>query len=705
MHPTGVRHSTRSTCDPPSCSPLTPASQQHRLTELAPRERLLQAVADGSARLLAADSLERELPPVLSSIAELVRIDRVLVMQEKPSLEAIPSLVVNCGWVGPNAAPLDVTELRAQTSRDAHYQDWLRPLREGRVISATRATAVPSVRAMMIAAGAVSLLLVPIRVGGRHWGHIGIDDCCGERDWSADEITALQLLAGVVGAAITRERSLLEIRQRDALLQALTKGVAAVLTADAINEVLPGVLEDIGKVTRIDRMLVVEGFHASALKPTEYYRWLRSGIGERVNLYQAANDAPSRAAVEEWAQPLSEGRSALASLHTSRIELRRLLESAGLGSLLLVPIMVHGRIWGSVSFDDCGGEREWRSDEISALQVFADLIGAAITRERYVEEQRRLQEEVYAQMQERERMGVELRLAQKLEAVGRLAAGIAHEINTPIQFVGDSVSFLQSAVTDLESLLGQYQESARTCAADTSAASDLRALEEVQERIDLGFLRVEIPKSFERAQQGLERVTSIVRAMKEFAHPDSPEQSAADLNHAIRTTLTVSHSEYRYHAQVETHFEELPEVTCNVGELNQVLLNLIVNAAHAIQDAGKDAHDGRITISTQASQEEVSICVTDNGCGIPEENVEKIFDPFFTTKEVGRGTGQGLAIARSIVVDKHGGAIEVQSTVDAGTRFTLRLPIAGKHSRREQQAVPNEQPGIAGQSESVAPAL
>ena len=173
-------------------------------------------------------------------------------------------------------------------------------------------------------------------------------------------------------------------------------------------------------------------------------------------------------------------------------------------------------------------------------------------------------------------------------------------------------------------------------------------------------------------------MAAIVRAMKEFAHPDTAEQSPADLNHAIQTTLTVAHNEYRYCAQIETRFGELPPVVCNVGELNQMFLNLLVNAAHAIAEAGKDREAGRITITTAVAGESVEISVSDNGCGIAAENLAKIFDPFFTTKPVGQGTGQGLAITRTIVTEKHGGRIDVHSEIGSGTRFVLHLPIAGR---------------------------
>jgi PAS domain S-box-containing protein len=295
--------------------------------------------------------------------------------------------------------------------------------------------------------------------------------------------------------------------------------------------------------------------------------------------------------------------------------------------------------------------------------------------------QRALQEQLYSEMREREQMAIELRLAQKLESVGRLAAGVAHEINTPIQYIGDSVLFLQSAATDLRKLQMTYRAAFQRLLNNEPIQDVEPAVLEAEAQTDLEFLFQEIPKAFERTLEGVERVAGIVRAMKEFAHPDSVEQSSADINHAIQTTLTVAHTEYKYSAQLETRFGDLPLVICNIGELNQVFLNLIVNASHAITESGKDVATGRIIITTSASGSDVVICVEDNGCGIPTENVDKVFDPFFTTKPVGRGTGQGLAIARSIVVEKHGGSIDIQSVVGGGTNFIIRLPAEGRSSK------------------------
>jgi signal transduction histidine kinase len=239
------------------------------------------------------------------------------------------------------------------------------------------------------------------------------------------------------------------------------------------------------------------------------------------------------------------------------------------------------------------------------------------------------------------------------------------------------VQFLRSAFDDLRNLMDEWQRGLEACR-EGDARDALRAeFSRLAEKYDVSFIRAEVPRAFERTFDGVDRVSTIVKAMKEFAHPDSEEQNAADINHAIDTTLLVASNEYKYAAKIHTEFATLPAVVCNIGQLNQVFLNLIVNAAHAIQDAGKDAESGEIRIRTEHAGDSVIIRVRDNGCGIPEANLSKLYDPFFTTKEVGRGTGQGLSIAHNIVVDKHGGDITVQSCVGVGSEFCISVPLLG----------------------------
>jgi PAS domain S-box-containing protein len=287
---------------------------------------------------------------------------------------------------------------------------------------------------------------------------------------------------------------------------------------------------------------------------------------------------------------------------------------------------------------------------------------------------------------ERHQMEFELQQAQKLESVGRLASGVAHEINTPIQFVNDSLEFLRDGLKDLLPLLGKYRK-LRETAGGRIAPEAVAEIEQAEIDADLDFLLENLPKAIERSADGLSRVANIVRAMKDFAHPDAKEKSYSDINRGVATTLTIASNEYKYVANVQTELSELPPVLCHLSELNQVFLNLIVNAAHAIGDVVKGTdRKGLIKVTTRQDGQEVVVSISDTGSGIPNEIRQKIFDPFFTTKEVGRGTGQGLAIARNVVVEKHGGTITVESEVGRGSTFVLRLPIAAQEVKSRASA-------------------
>jgi PAS domain S-box-containing protein len=267
--------------------------------------------------------------------------------------------------------------------------------------------------------------------------------------------------------------------------------------------------------------------------------------------------------------------------------------------------------------------------------------------------------------------------AQKLESVGQLAAGIAHEINTPTQYIGDNVRFLKDAFQDLRSLLANYERLLAAAKANTLSPETVQEVTAAVERADAGYLLEEIPKAIAQSVEGITRVSKLVSAMKEFSHPGTKEKIPLDLNHAIESTITVARNEWKYVAELETEFDpSLPLISCHPGEFNQVILNMIVNAAHAIADVvGKEgAAKGRITVQTRNCLEWVEIRIQDTGSGIPEKARARVFDPFFTTKAIGKGTGQGLAIAHSVVVDKHGGAISFETEDGKGTTFIIRLP-------------------------------
>jgi signal transduction histidine kinase len=232
---------------------------------------------------------------------------------------------------------------------------------------------------------------------------------------------------------------------------------------------------------------------------------------------------------------------------------------------------------------------------------------------------------------------------------------------------------------DIAAVIQAYRRLQQTVQSAGDIKGAGRLADEAERAADLDYIMQNAPLALDSSIEGLGRIATIVRSMKEFAHPDQAQKTFADLNQGIRSTLVIAHNEYKYVAELETQFGELPPVECHLGEINQVVLNLLVNAAHAISDVVKDTGNlGKLTVRTRLDGDGIEISIGDTGTGIPETARENIFDPFFTTKEVGKGTGQGLAIARSVVVNKHGGTLRFETECGKGTTFFIRLPIA-KH--------------------------
>jgi signal transduction histidine kinase len=288
-------------------------------------------------------------------------------------------------------------------------------------------------------------------------------------------------------------------------------------------------------------------------------------------------------------------------------------------------------------------------------------------------------EQAYLRLQKeastREKLERELSAARKLEAIGQLSAGVAHEINTPLQYVGDSVHFLGQAFARITS----YAERVTRLSESTPAISWTEAqaaLVGAAKETKLAFVLDEIPQAVRASKEGIEQVSKIVQALKAFAHQDQEERGPSDLNAAVRNALVMAQHEYKNVAVAVEELGDLPLVHCSLSQLNQVFLNLIVNAAHAIEDARKEDR-GTIVVRTRAVDDFAEITIADDGCGIPDAIRHKVFEPFFTTKEVGRGSGQGLALAREVVVERHGGTVTFESEAGKGTVFKVRVPIDG----------------------------
>lgn len=269
---------------------------------------------------------------------------------------------------------------------------------------------------------------------------------------------------------------------------------------------------------------------------------------------------------------------------------------------------------------------------------------------------------------EEEVQAAQLRLhqAEKLAALGQLSAGVAHEINNPIGFVASNIGVLDEYLQSLFSLMQAYEAEHR----DHSAGAVQAHIEEVKQAIDYEFIMEDAPELIRQTKDGIDRVRRIVQDLKEFSRADqSLEWTVTSLHAGIDSTLNIVNNEVKYKADVVRQYGELPDIECRPSELNQVFMNLIVNAAHSIR-----SERGTITLRTGVDGDQVWVEVQDNGCGIPQAHLSRIFDPFFTTKEVGVGTGLGLSVSHGIVA-KHSGRISVHSVVGEGSTFRVTLPI------------------------------
>jgi PAS domain S-box-containing protein len=333
----------------------------------------------------------------------------------------------------------------------------------------------------------------------------------------------------------------------------------------------------------------------------------------------------------------------------------------------------NGRAWrGEFRNKKKNGELYWESATITPIFDASGAITSFLAVKEDITERRALESE--------------LRQAQKLEGIGQLAAGIAHEINTPTQFVTDNLTFLHESWESAKPVLDQYRKTMNDVLAKL-APEAMESLAKAEQGCDLEFIAEEVPRAIEQSIDGARRVAKIVRAMKEFSHPDSAEKSETDLNQGIRSTITVARNEWKYVAEMETNLDEsLPPVFCYPGEVNQVILNLVVNAAHSIKDKMKDGEMGKIKVSTRNRGASVEIAIADSGMGIPESIQHRIYEPFFTTKDVGKGTGQGLSFAHSVVVKKHQGKIWFETEAGRGTTFFIELPIREPDAAKESDA-------------------
>ena len=292
-------------------------------------------------------------------------------------------------------------------------------------------------------------------------------------------------------------------------------------------------------------------------------------------------------------------------------------------------------------------------------------------------------ERLKQESEERKRLELDLLQAQKLKSIGQLAAGIAHEINTPVQFIADNARFLKDTMPTVIELLGRQRIALEAALAGETAGIEELLAQGREARLD--YVAHEAIAAIDESLEGLGRLAGIVRALRDFSHPGAGAKVHFNVNEVVRNMVLVGRSEWKYVAEIELALDEnLPLVPCLPGPLSQAVLNIIVNAAHAVGESG--AAPGKIRIASRSNGQYVELQVTDNGTGIPAEIRDRIFDPYFTTKPLGKGSGQGLAIAYSVIVNQHAGAIELESTVGVGTTFIIKLPLCERRGSEHERS-------------------
>lgn len=291
---------------------------------------------------------------------------------------------------------------------------------------------------------------------------------------------------------------------------------------------------------------------------------------------------------------------------------------------------------------------------------------------------------VFRDIGEQRRLERELHQSQRLESVGRLAGGLAHELNTPVQYVSDSIQYVREVFGDLERLLGTFRGLCRGVLDGTAGPQEARTAVAAEEEADVDYALEHAPKAFQRSLEGLQRIASVIRSMKDLAPSAGHGAASIDLNRVLESALFVVSEEIDSVADLDVALGELPHIVCDASDVTVVLLNLLRNAAQAVRSVyGETGLRGRITVRTRVDGDEVEVEIGDTGPGIPEAVREHIFDPFFTTREVGSGAGQGLSVARSIVVGRHGGSLALESEEGSGSTFFLRLPVQRVQHRPE----------------------